>query len=470
MEYYALLTAATVVIAILALVIFRIRGDYGVLVGTAALYYWTLYGGWSVVADKLAGDSGTSYHYLEKKMFPVQLDSTYLLSLALYAGFIIAAQLTLLAVLRRSRVPEIPRLNLRHGPLLLIALLAAAGSFLLIEDKVSEAWALNTSAYSFTRTQTDQWFTLHQELNRLALTPCAIGLAMLLAGGDARSSNNRWFVNVQRRYTRLAYVVVFGIMGAFTFILGNKAEVFLALLGGMLAYLDAARRKRLWKVAAVTALAMVFLSSIDYFRGVPISEMNTALLDHGPEAGDLGHVLADSSEGFAPHFSMYGVLASGVQPVYGYSLYSLACSIVPRVLWPERPPDIYQYYSSSVGANPNQGYAIHHATGWYLSFGYAGVVVGGILLGLTWALFLDARYRIRPTSGMLARLFAVIAPWMFAACIPPLIRTGPEGYKGLIVDGVLIPLLALGFACRVRKERRRLRWTASGWAIEGAVR
>jgi hypothetical protein len=467
MEYYALLTVATVVIAVLAATLYRVRRDAGVLVGIAALYYWSLYGAWFVVFDKSSGDSSESYWYLEKKLFPVALDRNYLLTLALYAGFIILTELTLLAVVKRSLPLELPRLTLRHGPLLLIALLAAAGSFYLIYDKVAAAWALNTSAYGYTRRETDQWFTLHQELNRLALTPCAIGFAMLMAGGDQRSSGNRWFVNLQRRYTLAGYAGMFAIMSLFTFVLGNKAEVFLALLVGALAYLDAARRRKLWRLALVMTLAMAFLSSIDYFRSVPIAEMDSAVTERAPEAGDLGQVLTSSAEAFAAHFSMYGVLARDTQPVYGYSLYALLCSAVPRILWSDRPPDIYLYYATSVGANPDQGYSIHHATGWYLSFGYAGVMAGAMILGLTWAYFLNARHRLRPDSGMLARLFAVIGPWMFAACIPPLIRCGPEGYKGLVVDGVLIPMFALAFACRPRMAKKRLRWSvAQGWAVE----
>ena len=59
--------------------------------------------------------------------------------------------------------------------------------------------------------------------------------------------------------------------------------------------------------------------------------------------------MTTSNEAFAAHFSLYGVLAAGTAPKFGYSLYSLACSVVPRVLWPSRPRDIYLYYSESVG-------------------------------------------------------------------------------------------------------------------------
>ncbi len=72
-------------------------------------------------------------------------------------------------------------------------------------------------------------------------------------------------------------------------------------------------------------------------------------------------------------FPLYGVLADEAEPRFGYSLYSLACSVVSRaVLWPDRPADIYNYYADSVGAIQNQGYSVHHATGWYLNFGYRG--------------------------------------------------------------------------------------------------
>ena len=70
------------------------------MVGIAALYYWSLYGAWSIVIDKTGGFSGKHYQYLESKMFPIELDRRYLLTLGLYAGFIILVELTLLAALR----------------------------------------------------------------------------------------------------------------------------------------------------------------------------------------------------------------------------------------------------------------------------------------------------------------------------------------------------------------------------------
>ena len=121
MEFFSILGAATVVIAVLTLALYRKRKDVGFLVGVAALYYWTLYGAWFIVIDKTGGFSGKNYHYLEHKLFPVALDSDYMLTLALYSGFVILVQLTLLATLSRDHGVEVPRLVMRHEPILIIA-------------------------------------------------------------------------------------------------------------------------------------------------------------------------------------------------------------------------------------------------------------------------------------------------------------------------------------------------------------
>lgn len=464
MEFFAILGAATAAIAALTLALYRKRRDVGFLVGVGALYYWTLYGAWYIVIDKTGGFSGKNYHYLEYKLFPVSLDGDYMLTLALYSGFIILVQLTLLATLSRDKKIEIPRLVMRHEPILIIAVLAALASLYIIKDKLSEAWALNTSAYIYTRRQTDEWFTVHQVLNRVAMLPPAIGFATLLAG-----DRSRFFVNVVRRYTWPGYIALFLAMAAFTFVLGNKNEVFMSLIAGLLAYLASVRRPSFLKAGLLILGGMWFLYAIDFFRGTPISEMREALTQRIEDATDVASFVTSSNEAYAAHFSLYGVLAAGAEPRFGYSIYSLACSVVPRVVWPERPADIYNYYADSVGAIQNQGYSVHHATGWYLNFGYSGIALGAVVMGLVWAWCLNAHQRIGPHSGLAFRLFATISPWLFVACLPPLIRAGPEGYKGFVVEGLIIPMSTLAFACRPKKARPKLYWDArTGWAIAEA--
>jgi len=465
MEYFATLATASAMIALLTWALCRRARDFGTAVGLvtgiAALYYWSLYGAWFIVIDKTGGFSGKNYQYLEQKLFPIALDGDYLATLALYGGFVVAVELTLLATLDRPRRDPLPRLILRHDAILALGFVAAAASIYLMWDKLGAAFRWNVSAYHYTRTETDRWFTLHQVLNRAALIPPALGVALLAAG-----RRSRFFVSVRRRYTLPAYAVLFGVMGTFTFVLGNKNEILAALVAGLLAYLGSAARPRVALVAGVAAAGLWFLYAIDYFRGVPVARLAEFVSEHWREATGVEGFVSSSNEAYGAHFSMYGVLAADTQPRFGYSFYSLLCSIVPRLLWPDRPRDIYLYYSESVGAIQNQGYSIHHATGWYLNFGYAGVGLGAAAMGLAWAYSLNARRRIGRGSGLLFRIFAVIAPWVFVANLPSLIRSGPEGYKGLAVDGVMTPMIALALACRVsqpaRRPRKKSNWDSGG--------
>jgi hypothetical protein len=465
MEYYALLAAVTTIIGALAALIYLRTHELGTLLGTAALYYWSLFGAWYIVIDKTGGSSGKHYQYLETKMFPIALDSDYMLALCLYAAFIIVVQLGLLVLIPARDGQPLPRLQIRHEPILLMTLLAGLASVFLIRDELGAAWATHTSAYLYTRRNPSEWFTLHQVLNRAALLPAAIGLATLLTG-----TKNRYFVNVRQRYTFLVYVCVLGGMCVFTFMLGNKNEVLAALVAGTLAYAGGQRRTPWIRVGVTFAFGIWFLFSIDYFRSFAVSDLAAAVTTEADatNVGEVARFVTSSNESYAAHFSMYGVLSRQIEPKFGYSIYSLFCSVIPRILWPDRPRDIYLYYSESVGTVQNQGYSLHHATGWYLNFGYLGIILGAVVMALTWAYCINARRRVTRRTGLAFRLFAVVAPWFFAACLPPMLRAGPEAYKGLILEGALIPVTVLIAACRPRRLRRsqKLDWSANtGWSV-----
>jgi len=466
MQYFVLLTAATAMIAVLAAMLYRRSQDPGVWVSVGALYYWSLYGAWFIVIDKSGGMSGKRYQYLESKLFPLQLDQNYLLALGLYASFILMAELTALALLKRRDhlrpCGERP-LGLRHEPVIAVSALAGLASWLIIRSKLQDAWALNASAYLYTRMQTDQWFTWHQVLNRVALIPPSIGIALIASGRNARA-----FLSLHRGYTLWAYLAILGAMGCFTFVLGNKNEVLVSLVTGILTYWGTARRPKVIKVVLVAAAGAWFLYCIDFFRGVPLANLRDVVTERIDESTAVGTFVTSSNEAYGAHFSMYGVLEGQVPPKFGYSLYALVCSVIPRVIWPDRPLDIYYYYAESVGATEGQGYSLHHATGWYLNFGSAGVVLGGVVFGLVWAFCLNAKYNARPRSGLAYALFARIAPWLFAANVAPLLRAGPEAYKGWLLETVLIPVGVLLLGCRA--HRRAQDWIglgARGWSRLG---
>jgi hypothetical protein len=229
-------------------------------------------------------------------------------------------------------------------------------------------------------------------------------------------------------------------------ILGNKNELFSGLILGGLFYVANSRGVKWTMIGSVAAIAIVGIALVDFLRAFPI----LALWEEMDwwEALQWVSEVRGSNEAFGAHFSLYGALHFHAPFTYGSSMVSLLASVVPRLLWPDRPDDIYAHYADSTGIAvgvEEQGFSIHHATGWYLNFGLPGLFLGALIWGIIWARCFNAYQRIE-RENWTSRwwyMFAVLAPWGFVALIPPLVRAGPEGYKGLVIEGLLIPAIVL---------------------------
>ena len=445
MEYYLLLTLETTVIAALALLLWLRTGHVGFPVGIGLLYFWSLHGAWSIITDQLGGESGKRYSYLLAKMFPVELDGNYLWSLFLYASFIILIELTLLWFLTAQGqegavVDYGTPLSISHGFILLLSALSMAVSFLIMQDQLLVAAQFNMSPYYATRGglgEYNEWFTLHQVLNRMALFSLAIGSSVYLSG-----HRGRFLVGSNGVMVGMAYIG--SILGTFGFLamLGNKNELFSAFLLGGLFYLGNAKPVRWALVAPIGIFVFLSIAAIDLLRGFSMG----ALLDSASwwEALAWSPEIRSSNEAFAAHFSLYGVLQFNPGYTYGSSLVALATSIVPRVFWPDRPEGTYVQYAESLGiyeGATGQGFTVHHATGWYLNFGTWGLIAGALLVGIIWAKCYNAHNRVRRGDRHWAAVLAIVAPAGFVSFIPPLVRAGPEAYKGMVIEAFLIPAM-----------------------------
>lgn len=444
MEFYFVLLLLTVVIAALAMLLWRHTRSPAIVMGIFFLYYWSLYGGWFLIQDLRGGDSGMHYQYLFDKMFPIELNDDYLCSLVYLGLFVIVIELTLL---RRLPVPPVPKalspdrlVHISHSKVLGLCVASGLASYYLMRDSLALASAQDLSAYLVTRGGADydviSWFTVHATLNRLALFPAAIGLAVLLSGQRVRLIKGHGNPAVI-----FGYAALLSAMFGYCLILGNKNELFIALLLGVLFYLLNDLRPRIALVVALGCVALPAVALIDYVRGSSLA--NVSELMKVDSVFDAVSNLSSSNEGFAGHMSMYGCIHYDVPLTYGSSFISLATSIVPRNLWPDRPADIYVHYAESLQAAAGQGYSIHHAAGWYLNFGLAGVLLGGFVFGQTWSgLFLRVQ-RIHEYQSAAARLFFSFAAISLSAYIPTLIRAGPETYKGISIDAFLVPFSVL---------------------------
>lgn len=449
MEFYAVLTIATALIAYMAIWLFAKTGHIGFPVGIGLFYYWSLYGAWWVVIDMRGGESGSRYDYLTTKMFPIDLDDHYLLALLLYAAFMLVIEIVLVAMVSQDvpadvedRRSHIPAVRISHTAILVLATASIAVSFVIMADQLASAAELNMSAYLATRGGLGEYhplFTFHQVLNRIALFALAIGIGVFLAGDNARFVTARSSASAGCAYTALA-------AGSFGFLamLGNKNELFSALILGAVFYVCNTNRIQWKTVAPLGIIGFGAIAAIDFLRGLPV----LALLDSENWLDALAWVpeIRSSNEAFAAHFSLYGVLHFNAPLTYGASFIALAASIVPRLFWADRPEGSYVLYAESLGiyeGRTGQGYTVHHATGWYLNFGLWGLIVGAVLIGVIWAVCYNAHRETRNGNRDWRNVLAIIAPAGFVAYIPPLVRAGPDAYKGLILEAFIIPTVII---------------------------
>lgn len=451
MDFYLMLTFATACIAGLAALLYHRSGSLSFPLGVVFLYFWSLHGGWAIIADGLGADSHMQHHYLYRKVFPVELNGAYQETLLYYALFVIVIELTALAGIDEGRSrpdPAWPALWISHVSLLVISALACVASFLIVKDQLATAIVLGKSGYAATRGGLGEMvplFTLHQVLNRVALFSLALGCAVWFTGRQGR-----WVAGDPATAVGVGYVLLLVAVFAYVTVLGNKNELFSGLILGGLFYLANTRHVR-WGLVATGAGGMFLcIAVVDFLRAFPLLELWEGI--DWWEAAQWVPEIRASNEAFGAHLSLYGVLSFHAPLTYGSSLISLLASIVPRILWSDRPNDIYSHYAASVGLSEEvgeQGFSIHHATGWYLNFGLPGLLVGAIVWGWIWSrcfnAYLSAGER-RDRGPRWQYVLAVLAPWAFVSYIPPLIRAGLEGYKGLLIDALFVPTLVVTLA------------------------
>jgi hypothetical protein len=457
MDFYVVLAATTAAIAALGVLLWLRTGHIGFPVGIGLLYYWSLYGAWSVISDRTGGESGKRYDYLNVKMFPIDLDADYFLTLIYYALFILLIEMTLLLWIVPG--PEnvscgTKPIQISHPAMFVLVLLSCSFSYVIMQDQLKHAADLGMSAYIATRGGLGEMhplFTVHQILNRLAIFPLAIGLAVYITG-----RTGRWLASSPSPI----YGVAYGVLGlgvfAYTAMLGNKNELLSALLLGAVFYIGNCRKVKWATGAILAAAAFVAIAAIDFLRGIPLIELSDRVnwwdaLMWAPE-------IRSSNEAFAAHFSLYGVLHFNAALTYGDTFTALAASIVPRFFWPDRPEGSYVQYAESLGiyeGPTGQGYAIHHATGWFLNFGLWGLVAGAVLFGAIWAKCYNAHRAARSGERDWRNVLAIIAPAGLASFIPPLVRAGPDAYKGLLIEAFVIPTVIILFSS-VRWKKLRM--------------
>lgn len=436
--------------------LFRSTESTPLVLVVVILYFWTFLGAWFYVFDGISGfkgfNIGLTYYYMMEKLFPFRLNEQYLLSIVAYGIFSFSVIIPLWIWRKGLRqVNGGDKVLVSHFVILAVMVIGILISTAAARDAIRMGMAGTMSFYEAKLLLVGTNAKLFAVANESIAMALFLGLSILVCQNDERASilgisSNRWIF------------IGYGLLGVtvllYLTIVGDRHALFAGLLWAVIYQFGVLQKqsfKRLSWMVVICLLVLLPGSNLRYmvFSSTPVQKD----LPKGPIAVDgyehvprklntvaykLGSSLL-SNEMFAAHFSLFGCLEQNVEPNRGVALRYFADRISSTS--GKTPVTTYDYYVGSVNATQGQGYTIHHATGWYLNLGWIGVVIGGALLGL----FIVLLYNIPKwlSFSMPLKVLATTLPISFASYLPSLVRSGPEAYKAMLVEGIGIPTLIL---------------------------
>jgi hypothetical protein len=344
---------------------------------------------------------------------------------------------------------EIRIVQINHYILILIGLSATILSFILIYKEIFIAISNGLSIYTVTRSVPNKWYSIHQLLNQVAVVSLYIGLTILL------SQNKGKFIKGNNHYIiKWLYLILFVVIVFYLMILGNRRELlFAGILSLSLYWMNNNKKNQVSKLCILLVAFFVPMFFNHYFRRMATPMLLSIYVYFGGsldqniiilplndiQLGGMTSSFLLSNEMFFAHFSMYGVLLFNLPFSYGGSFINLGSSIIPRAIYPYRPETAYDLYISGVNAVDGQGYTINHATAWYINFGIFGIILGSLILGYLWFYLLKKQNISGYFKSDFKNLFFLFAFSSIIAFAPSIIRSGPEVYKSVFFEALLLP-------------------------------
>ncbi|MGO4257753.1 hypothetical protein [Marmoricola sp. RAF53] len=423
--------------AALVVVAFRRTRDPGSTLILAFGAYWTLVGAlYFLVAKRRAG--GSVYTYLEDRLFPVNIDSVYALTLLAYAVFLLVMVCGFIALSRQHRQGGAAALSawerlsqtfVHPRMLALVALLTVPKIYVVRGLIAGNADA--GSLYEATRTVKGAMASqlhLYQYLNLATAYPLTIGFALWLGFQSGRKS----YRPTHRALIWAVYGVLLAEVIGENALLGNRA-VPLVVMAGLAAgwarwrYLPSQGRARSGLTLLLVGLGIagfLGLGAIGDARGGNLTSptaIGASLVSNLKDPANIAVQIGKSAEKVAAHMSLVGVIKDGPglrQPFAANS---------------------YEVYTTLVNAPADQVFTIHPVAAWWLRVGPAGIVLAGLLLAVAVAFFQRLAFRPR---GAVFSAFALPAAVLPAAGLPIImLRSGPESLRALVMELLIIPAL-----------------------------
>lgn len=431
---YTLLIVVTIYLIIISVMMIKKSHSLIPVVPIAVMYFWSLYGAWDWIPMKLSGGS----NFYENLLFIVNIDEYYFLSLLYYSIFIVLFSTYILIKVKHQKCINMHSIicnyknvidSLATNKLYNIILYVLLGIFTILSYRdISAAMAGQVSAYQLSR--------FNSAMGVSGSLVQFLGDTFLYLSIPLLFSNYK-----KRKIIIITMVILYFIVN---FLLGNRNILLCGMVIGIILYSEFYGLKNTFKLKNIVLGLFIFASIqlISFVRGISID----AVLDGKVDINML-NVLSSaskSSEKHAAQISMYGVLKNDVPFTYGSSVEYLLSTFIPKFVGLDRPPRIYDHYvTHTVYGKPDIGVTIHHATAWYLNFGFLGIVIGAFLWGYVLMYMYKRRIRFVYFFGSI----------IFSSISIQMIRDGGiESYKGGLLLATIIPMLIV-YYCTNRKNK-----------------
>jgi hypothetical protein len=148
-------------------------------------------------------------------------------------------------------------------------------------------------------------------------------------------------------------------------------------------------------------------------------------------------------------------------PFIGFEPFWVAATIpIPRALWATKPEPTYLWALNDLAGT--QGQAVPSAGEYYMMFGWVGIVIGGLVIGMIYRGFWNF-YRANPGNPIVVVIYAI----SFGLCFP-LINRGYLAQTLMEYFFTLLPVLILFMLSRASMALPGLAMTGSIMPVAAA--
>lgn len=427
--------------------IWRAHHSLVALVPSLVLIYWLHGGGFFIIIDQLTNNStsaiGVHYYDYFQKLMPIRLNNSYLLTITIYAAFILIIQI-LIWRYWPLRGNTNDRFQFNWFRMCGLSVLLMVAALYMLWPSLRESFQQGSSFYLYLASHRGRFDSLAQVCKQLSVFVSFTALTLYIVS-DYRTPN----LQLSKSYVAMiAVILVYVTVTSIALLIGSRHILIFSGLFSLCFYLRNCTAVNYIKLALIAILFITPVWAIEHTRSLPIMNMlfnNTTEISRTVYTPTLIQSVlgtAFSNEMFVPHMSLYCIIQSDIPFTGGSSFIYLIHSLIPWAIVGQRPPDSYMVYSSIFNYYGSQGFTISNPAGWYINFGVAGALIGAII----WGLLLVWSQRIMYLFKGKFRLVIILQSMIICAVVaymPNMVRCGPEVFKALLFEAILLPALCL---------------------------